>query len=92
MSAGQREIPQSINVRVAGKQYRLRSTLDSAAVDRAVGYINRHLQETHAINPGTDGETAAIAVALHLAGELVQAQDDNVRLHRMLVQQHEQNS
>lgn len=82
--------PEPISVRVAGKQYRLRTTLDKATVVRAVEYINRRLQEAQTVSPGTDGETAAIAVALSLAGELVRAQDENTRLHKELTRTHEQ--
>lgn len=86
------EKPETISVRVAGRLYKLRSTLDKGTIDRAVGYINRRLQEVHAISASMDSETAAIAVALSLAGELVQAQDDNLRLHKALHEANEQSN
>ncbi len=86
------EKPETISVRVAGRLYKLRSTLDKRTIDRAVGYINRRLQEVHAISASMDSETAAIAVALSLAGELVQAQDDNLRLHKALHEANEQSN
>lgn len=81
--------PQTVSVRVAGRAYTLRTTLDRHAIDRAVAYLNRRLKEVRAASPGADGETAAIAAALSLAGELVSAQDDNTRLMRQLSDIHE---
>ena len=76
-------------VRIAGKRYTLSASGTAEHVERMIGLLNERLSEAAAVSPRTDPETAAIAAALSMADELINAQDDNTRLRRKLTEAHE---
>ena len=76
-------------VRIAGKRYTLSASGTAEHVKRMIGLLNERLSEVAAVSPRTDRETAAIAAALSMADELINAQDDNTRLRRELTEAHE---
>lgn len=76
-------------VRIAGKRYTLSASGTAEHVERMIGLLNERLSEAAVVSPRTDRETAAIAAALSIADELINAQDDNTRLRRELTEAHE---
>ena len=72
-------------LRVAGRDYTLTSTDSPEHVRRVAVYVDRKIAET-----GSSGfvnrETAAVIAGLSMADELLNAQDDNTRLRRELMQ------
>lgn len=75
----------SYTLRIAGRDYTLTST-DSADHVRRVGvYVDRKIAETGA-GALMNREASAVVAALAIADELMNAQDDNTRLRRELMQ------
>jgi len=76
---------QTYTLRVAGRDYTLTSTDSPEHVRRVAVYVDRKIAET-----GSSGfvnrETAAVIAGLSMADELLNAQDDNTRLRRELMQ------
>ena len=72
-------------LRVAGRDYTLTSADSPEHVRRVAVYVDRKIAET-----GSSGfvnrETAAVIAGLSMADELLNAQDDNTRLRRELMQ------
>ena len=72
-------------LRVAGRDYTLTSADSPEHVRRVAIYVDRKIAET-----GSSGfvnrETAAVIAGLSMADELLNAQDDNTRLRRELMQ------
>ena len=75
----------SYTLRIAGRDYTLKSTDSPEHVRRVAVYVDRKIAET-----GSSGfvnrETAAVIAGLSMADELLTAQDDNTRLRRELMQ------
>ena len=75
----------SYTLRIAGRDYTLKSTDSPEHVRRVAVYVDRKIAET-----GSSGfvnrETAAVIAGLSMAEELLTAQDDNTRLRRELMQ------
>ncbi|MBE5771729.1 MAG: cell division protein ZapA [Clostridia bacterium] len=75
----------SYTLRIAGRDYTLKSTDSAEHVRRVAVYVDRKIAET-----GSSGfvnrETAAVIAGLSMADELLTAQDDNTRLRRELMQ------
>ena len=75
----------SYTLRIAGRDYTLKSTDSPEHVHRVAVYVDRKIAET-----GSSGfvnrETAAVIAGLSMADELLTAQDDNTRLRRELMQ------
>lgn len=72
-------------LRIAGRDYTLTSADAPEHVRRVAVYVDRKIAET-----GSSGfvnrETAAVIAGLSMADELLNAQDDNTRLRRELMQ------
>lgn len=73
-------------VRIAGRKYSLSAIGSSEHIDRMVSLVNERIAEAAAVSQRIDKETAAVAVALSMADELIKAQDDNTRLRRLLTE------
>ena len=73
------------NVRIAGRDYRLRSADSPEQVRRVAVFTDRRIQEV--LNTSlVHREDAAVITAMGLAEELLRVQDDNTRLRRELWQ------
>lgn len=72
-------------LRIAGKDYTIRSADDQDHVRRMALYADRKITETQR-SGFVNREDAAVIAALTLADELFTAQDDNTRLRRELWQ------
>ena len=75
----------SYTLRVAGKDYTIRSADAPEHVRRMGVYVDRKIAET-ASSGFVSRETAVVIAALSLADELITAQDDNTRLRRELLE------
>ncbi len=73
------------NVRIAGKDYRLRSGDSPEQVRRVSVFTDRKIKEVLS-TALVHREDAAVIAAMSLAEELLRAQDDNTRLRRELWQ------
>lgn len=77
-------------VLIGGRKYALSTQDTPEHVERMVRLLNGRLDEMRALSTRSDQVTAAIAVALSLADELIKAQDDNTRLRKQLWEANEQ--
>ncbi len=80
----QRDNSIACSLRIAGKDYTITSTDQPEHVRRAAIYADRRIMET-AAGGFVNRENAAVIAALHIADELLTAQDDNTRLRRELM-------
>lgn len=73
------------NVRIAGRDYRLRSGDSPEQVRRVSVFTDRRIKEVLSTSL-VHREDAAVIAAMGLAEELLRAQDDNTRLRREMWQ------
>ena len=76
---------QSINVRVAGKNYTLVSSDPPEYVRRVAALADRKLSEMELVS-GLSAQQAATLACLNLADELLKARDENTELKRRMQQ------
>ena len=75
--------PQTFSLKLAGRNYTIRSTDSAEHVHRLAVYTDRRLSET--LKSSFVGrDDAAVITALSLADELLSAQDEITRLRRQL--------
>ena len=78
----------SVAVRIAGKQYRIRSDADEAWLQRVARYVDDSLREIRERTGTVDSLDAAILTALNLARELIELREggptgpEDVRVER----------
>ena len=79
----------SYTLHIAGRDYTLTSSDAPEHVRRVAVYVDRRIAETSASGL-VNRETAAVIAGLSIADELLNAQDDNTRLRRELMQEREE--
>ncbi len=80
-----RKNDQTYTLRIAGRDYTLTSSDAPEHVRRVAAYMDRKLAET-ASSGFLNREASAVIAGLSIADELLNAQDDNTRLRRELMQ------
>lgn len=70
------------DIALMGRQYRLASTDGPNHVRRIEKYVQRKMDEVWSVNRTLPYETVAAVVALSLAEEVFQLQEDNMRLRQ----------
>lgn len=65
----------SIQVQIAGKEYRVRSGASAAWLQRVAGYVDRSMERIQARTNAVDSLDVAVLTALNLARELVELRE-----------------
>lgn len=83
------EFKRTYNIKIAGKDYTLTTDDAPELVHRVAVYADRKITESTA-GGLISRDRAAVIACLSMAEELLNAQDDNTRLRRELMQAREQ--
>ena len=65
----------SVAVRLAGKEYRIKSDADEAALERVAAYVDDTMERIRRRTGAVDSLEVALLTALNLSRELLEARD-----------------